>query len=301
VRCFVRSSYSSRLLSFLPMLLAVAVAAQVTASESVPAPVIPLDPPLPRIEGLALEMCRDDFGAYFDLPLSGVVLQRFRAIRPGTFTMGSPLTELDRNEEETPHHVTLTRGFWLADCEVSNAVWLELIECTPIQSESANAVPVKRVAWNECQLFLNCLNQRFPGLYARLPTEAQWEYSCRAGTTTAWVREYKHLRSVAHYDNRSASAPDSVKLNKQPNAWGLYDMHANVWEHCADWYGPYPTTAVIDPTGPEQGTLRVVRGGSYREKAKFCRSASRARRLPDRADETMGFRICLQPDPSPTP
>jgi formylglycine-generating enzyme len=310
MRCRVRSTHCFRRLSFLPMLLSVAATAQVIASEPssgsapVPPPVIPVDPllpPLPCVEGLALQMAHDGHGAYFDLPLGKDVVQRFRAIRPGTFTMGSPLTEAGRHDEEIPHQVTLTRGFWLGDCEVSNAVWLALIERAPMDAGGGITRPVKHVTWNECQLFLNSLNQRFPGLHARLPTEAQWEYACRAGTTTAWVRDARELYLVAYLNDYAANHPNSVKLNNKPNAWGLYDMHGNVWEHCADWYGPYPTAAVTDPTGPEQGTLRVIRGGSYREEVKFSRSAFRARNMPDRADELMGFRICLQPDPSPAP
>lgn len=145
---------------------------------------------------------------------------------------------------------------------------------------------MKNVSWNDCQKFLKRLNQKTGGNY-RLPTEAEWEYACRAGTTMEY---YGNVDDIAWYGSNSNNSTHPVGL-KHPNAFGLYDMSGNVWEWCQDWYGPYNNSAQTDPTGPSVSEDRVCRGGSWVCNDRYIRSTSRGRSTPDGRSDDLGFRF----------
>jgi formylglycine-generating enzyme required for sulfatase activity len=221
----------------------------------------------------------------------------FRFIPPGTFTMGSPEGEEGRRDNEVQHRVTLTQGFYLGKYQVTQAQWEKTMGANPSNFKGPD-LPVETVSWDDCQAFL----KKF-GTGARLPTEAEWEYACRAGTTTALNNGKKltstegqcpNLDEVAWYDKNSGGKTHPVG-QKQPNAWGLYDMHGNVWEWCADWYGAYPTGAATDPQGSQTGSFRVLRGGSWYYFAYNCRVAYRYFNRPALRNLHYGFRAVLPP------
>ena len=196
--------------------------------------------------------------------------------------MGSPVGEEGQNNtEEAQHQVTLTKGFWMAKTEVTQAQWQSVMGKNPSAHKGKN-LPVEQVTWNDCQAFCKKL-----GL--ALPTEAQWEYACRAGSSGPYAGTGK-LDDMGWYIRNSGDEGQTHLVGqKQPNAWGLYDMHGNVQEWCADCYGKYPDGPVTNPTGGASGN-RVLRGGSYGGFASFCRSASRFAYIPDDSDDTIGFR-----------
>ena len=220
---------------------------------------------------------------------------RFVWIDLGIFVMGSPKTETGRFPDEFQHTVTLTKGFWISDHEVTQAEYLALMGSNPSHFKGVN-LPVENVSWYDAVAYCQKLTERerAAGLIAadleyRLPTEAEWEYAARAGTTGA---RYGELDAVAYYKNFGLQTHD-VK-GKQPNSWGLHDMLGNVCEWCSDWYGDYPSGSVTDPTGPSYSFTRVVRGGSWANDANLVRSASRIdRREAKTKDSVTGFRPVL--------
>ena len=159
--------------------------------------------------------------------------------------------------------------------------------------------PVEKVSWNDAQKFIGKLNQMEGINSYRLPTEAEWEYACRAQTTTSFFTRACISTDQANYDGNypGKNCPKGEYRGKavkagsfQPNAWGLYDMHGNVWEWVQDWYGDYPSRSVVDPKGPDKGKYRVLRGGSWYYDARFVRSANRSRNTPDNRNNN-GFRV----------
>ena len=208
----------------------------------------------------------------------------FRWCPPGTFTMGSPTDEEDRDSDETQHEITLTKGFWMMETEVTQKQWKAVMGSLPDCGFKGDNLPVERVSWNDCQEF--CEKCSALGLPVQLPTEAQWEYACRAGSTGAYAG---NLDEMAWYGSNSGSKTHPVGT-KKANAWGLYDMHGNVWEWCQDWYGDYPSGSVTDPTGPSNGSSRVYRGGSWLNFAWICRSAFRGSLDPGLQSNDLGFR-----------
>ena len=246
----------------------------------------------------------------FNISLYGNTQLDMIWIKPGTFMMGSPEYELGRFDEEIQHQVILTQGYWLGKYEVTQAQYEAVMGTNPSYFKGAD-LPVEQVSWYDATNFCAKLTAsekaagRLPSGYAyTLPTEAQWEYACRAGTTTAfnngtnieteYQSECPNLDPLAWYRHNSGSKTHPVG-QKQPNAWGLYDMHGNVWEWCLDWYRAYPTTAVTDPVGPSTGSIRVLRGGSWHDYASLCRSAFRYRIDPDGSYYSYGFRVALAP------
>lgn len=229
----------------------------------------------------------------------------FRWCPAGKFMMGSPDSELGRYDSETQHEVTLTQGFWILETEVTQGMWESVTGSNPSRFKG-NKFPVENVSRNDCQDFiemLNGLSEAVPvGLKFSLPTEAQWEYACRAGTTTSLNNETavtvekgkcNNLDEVCWYDANSKSKTHEVGLKKENN-WGLYDMHGNVWEWCLDWYDKrYASGSAIDPTGSGSGTQRVYRGGSWGRDARGCRSAYRGIGTPDLKRSSFGCRPCL--------
>ncbi len=201
---------------------------------------------------------------------------------PGTFTMGS--TQGDDNETPT-HKVTLTKGFWMGKTEVTQAQWKSVMGKNPSRNKG-DSLPVEQVSWNDCQEFCEKT-----GL--QLPSEAQWEYACRAGGTDPYAGTGK-MDEMGWYEANSGGKTQPVGT-KQPNVWGLYDMHGNVWEWCADWKGDYSSGAVKNPQGPSLGFYRVLRGGSGYNGASYCTSSRRGSSDPSDAHYSYGFRLVKTP------
>ena len=218
-------------------------------------------------------------------------------VKPGTFEIG-------RSSGGSHHTVTLTDGYWLGKQEVTQAQWEKVMGSNPSNFKGANR-PVENVSWTEVTAFCEKLTElehtagRLPaGMAYQLPTEAQWEYACRAGTKTAYAFGDELTAAQA---NLKGGPGETTDVGKYPaNAWGFHDMHGNVWEWCADWYGNYPSGAVRDPVGPTGGAGRVIRGGSWSLTADDARSALRCRDVPAfrRGHNSLGFRLSLRPPAS---
>jgi formylglycine-generating enzyme required for sulfatase activity len=217
-------------------------------------------------------------------------------IEPGTFNMGSG--EVGNAQPTT--QVTITKGFWLGKTEVTQAQWQTVMGNNPSNFEG-DSLPVEQVSWDDAMEFCRKLTEReraagrLPvGYVYTLPTEAQWEYACRAGTTGDYAGE---LNAMAWYLQNAGGTTHPV-ATKQANAWGLHDMHGNVWEWCLDWYAPQlPGGSVTDPTGPSSGSSRVFRGGGWCFADAGCRSAVRDWSGPGFRGNILGFRPALSSVP----
>jgi formylglycine-generating enzyme required for sulfatase activity len=226
----------------------------------------------------------------------------FKWIPPGTFQMGSTAaTDRDRFDDETPHMVTLTQGFWLLDHEVTQQEYQAIMGRNPSNYRGED-LPVERVTWQDAVDFCNKLTEKdrkegriAPNQEYRLPSEAEWEYACRAGTKGPLYVDYKdrskEMDAIAWWDG-NARKTRHVK-QKLPNAFGLYDMIGNVKERCFDWYDVYPSGDVTDPKGPNSGSRRVSRGGGWDAVARGARSASRSSSDPGIRATSVGFRPAL--------
>ena len=218
----------------------------------------------------------------------------FVLIPAGSFMMGSP--DGEGNDEEHPRHrVEITRPFYLQTTEVTQGQWKAVMGSNLSYFDSCgDDCPVERVSWEDAQEFIRRLNRMEGREIYRLPTEAEWEYACRAGSSSAYCfgDDEDRLGEYAWYRANSGYETHSVK-GKRPNAWGLYDMHGNVWEWCQDWYGEdyYSRSPRRDPRGPSSGEERVIRGGSWCNSAGGLRSAYRNRNAPDLRNRYMGFRV----------
>ena len=221
-------------------------------------------------------------------------------IPSGTFTMGSPLSEGGYSNERPAHMVTISKGFWLGKTLVTQGQYQAVMGINPSDFTTVGAdAPVDTVSWDDAMEFCRKLTEqeraagRLPKGYAyTLPTEAQWEYACRAGTTGAL---YGNLDDIAWYYGNSGDSTHPVG-QKQPNAFGLYDMIGSVWEWCSDWFdNDYSDANVTDPVGPDSGANRVVRGGWWGLTAVYCRSAFRSDYDPSIHFNFLGFRLALAP------
>jgi formylglycine-generating enzyme required for sulfatase activity len=219
-------------------------------------------------------------------------------VKPGEFTMGSPPDEPNRNKAEgPPRRVTLTTGFWLGKTEVTQSQYEAVDGANPSRfTDAGKDAPVERVSWLDAMAWCKKLTARergagrLPKGYAyTLPTEAQWEYACRAGT----IGDYAGNPDAMAWHDRNSGETTHLVGRKEPNAWGFHDMSGNVLEWCLDWYGDYPRGAETDPAGPDSGYFRMARGGSWRMKIEVGRSAARAGGSPARRDYTLGFRLAL--------
>ncbi|MBU6401702.1 MAG: formylglycine-generating enzyme family protein [Verrucomicrobia bacterium] len=227
-------------------------------------------------------------------------------VPPGTFTMGSPATEYDRSVDEGPQTVvTFTHGYWIGRYEVTEGEYSSLIGTNPAVFTTGTNQPVEHVSWYDAYTYCARLTLqeraagRVPAGYEyRLPTEAEWECATRAGTTTRFSfgddPGYTLLPNYAWFIPNSDQTTHQVGT-KLPNPWGIYDMSGNVFEWCADWYGPYPGGSVTDPTGAASGANRVMRGGNWRFPGGDARSAARNFNPPDFAGPGIGFRAVLGP------
>jgi formylglycine-generating enzyme required for sulfatase activity len=229
----------------------------------------------------------DEFGAYRDMKIAGVT-QRFRWIPPGEFLMGSPDGEPERGKNESQHEVILTKGFWLADTTCTQELWKAVMGDNPSHFKGKQR-PVERVIWDDCTAFIERINKENPGLNLSLPTEAQWEYACRADTKTPFSFGDSISSDFVNYGGERDGTVDVKSLPANP--WGLYEMHGNVVEWCADWFSYYPTGKAFDPKGPDKGEDRVLRGGAWSDNGWSCRSAYRYRYHPDNRDSAFGFRL----------
>jgi formylglycine-generating enzyme required for sulfatase activity len=218
---------------------------------------------------------------------------RFVRVRAGTFAMGSASGDRD---EQPVHRVTLTRDYLLQATEVTQGQWRALMGRNPSYfADCGDNCPVESVSWDDVQTFLQALNRQDPGKGYRLPTEAEWEYAARAGTTGDYGGTGR-LDEMGWYLDNSGGRPQPVG-RKAPNAWGLYDMHGNVWEWVNDWYGAayYSAGPPADPLGPRYGSYRVLRGGSWYGSAYRARSANRVTDTPSFRDGSYGFRLARTP------
>ena len=244
-------------------------------------------------------------GRVKNFTIPGVGLEMIK-VSAGEFLMGSPASEKDRKDDETQHRVRLTQPFWLGKYEVTQGQWKALMGSNPSQFKGDD-LPVEMVSWEDAMAFCRKLNQmdgnRPSGYVYSLPTEAQWEYACRAGTTTATAFGDSLSSRDANFDgdNPYGGAAKGPKLGKtapvgsyRPNAWGFYDLHGNVREWCSDWYGDYPSGSVTNPAGPSSGSSRVHRGGSWNGDGGLCRSANRSRSAPGYRFFSLGFRPSLR-------
>jgi len=212
----------------------------------------------------------------------------FVLIPAGTFIMGG---ETGYDDSKPPHQVTLSKPFYLGKYPVTQAQWKSIMGKNPSIFKGDNR-PVEQVSWNDCKEFIQKLNAREEGNTYRLPTEAEWEYACRAGTMTQFCfgDDGTMLSQYAWYNDNSERETHPVG-QKKANAWDLYDMHGNVWEWCQDCYGVYTKHAVIDPRGPSSGSSRVYRGGSWYRNAGGCASAYRVSYDPSIRNGSLGFRL----------
>ncbi|MEC8555072.1 MAG: formylglycine-generating enzyme family protein [Planctomycetota bacterium] len=233
-----------------------------------------------------------------DVEVKNSIEMNLRVIPPGTFTMGPDNS--DRGAREKPaHQVTLSQPFMLGVYEVTQEQYERVMGVNPSEFKGPQN-PVEKVSWEDavefCQKLSALPEERSAGRVYRLPTEAEWEYACRAGTTTdySFGDDAVSLDKYAWYGKNSGRETHPVG-QKQPNAWGLYDMHGNVFEWCADGYGDYPSDAVTDPTGAKSGSSRVLRGGSWGRAAEVCRSAYRYRLHPSYRFNFYGFRVTCVP------
>jgi len=236
--------------------------------------------------------------------VAGATGLQLQWIPPGDFFLGdvhqAPITT-----------VRITRGFWMGRFDVTQRQWQALMGSNPSHfKDQGGDAPVENVSWDDAAAFCRAVNLRekaegrLPeGYEYRLPTEAEWEYACRAGTTGAYAGDGV-MDDMGWYARNSGMHTHPVG-QKLPNAWGLFDMEGNVWQWCLDWFGPYPGGVETDPAGPTSGSSRVYRGGCWFVVAEHCRSAFRFASLPVLRDYYLGFRIALAPEikrnPEPGP
>ncbi len=221
----------------------------------------------------------------------------FVLIPAGTFTRGS--AEEEEEEEATPYQVSLTKPFYMGKFQITQAQWNAIMGNNSSHFKGDNR-PVEKVSWDDCQKFIKKLNAREDVKNYRLPTEAEWEYACHAGTTTVFSFGDSLSSEQANFDGNYpyGGASKGKYLGRttdvgsyEPNAWGLYDMHGNVWEWCHDWDGDYPTSPVTNPSGASSGSERVVRGGSWFDYARDCSAAFHDGIRPGVRNCYVGFRL----------
>lgn len=223
-----------------------------------------------------------------------------RYIPSGSYLRGSPETEEGRWPREIQHKVTITQSFWMMETEVTQKLYERIMGNNPSYFQGENN-PVESITWNDAVQFCEKLS-KITGRTWTLPTEAEWEYACRAGTTTPFYYGESLDSDMANFNGRFPYGQARRRVNRrrtvpvasfEPNAWGLYDMHGNVWEWCYDWYGEYPNYPVTDPKGPPRGSGKVFRGGGWNSHGEDLRSANWYVR-PVVRENDLGFRAVLR-------
>jgi formylglycine-generating enzyme required for sulfatase activity len=226
---------------------------------------------------------------------------KFVRLPPGDFIMGSPKEEKDREKGEIQHKVTLTKGIFMGVYLVTQEQWQEIMGNNPSDYKGEKSLPVEMVSWDDCQEFIKKLRAKDKRPY-RLPTEAEWEYACRAGTKTPFHFGETISTDKANYNGNFKYGEGKIGVSRHKttpvgrfpaNAFGLFDMHGNVYQWCQDRYGDYPQNAVVDPKGPDDGRGRVMRGGCFYAVPRECRSASRTSADPEASFRSFGFRVCF--------
>ncbi|MCK5903260.1 MAG: formylglycine-generating enzyme family protein [Cocleimonas sp.] len=249
-------------------------------------------------EHWASDWGEDEYGLWMGFSIKNVQYN-FRWIQPGHFLMGSPETECGREINEVQHDVLISKGYWLAENTVTQALWKAVMGYNPSEFKGDRR-PVEQVSWEDTQLFINKLNQDNEALQLCLPTEAQWEFACRANTESPFSFGHQLQTSDANFDGAqpyqenplSESRKEVVNVKTFPaNPWGLYEMHGNVSEWCEDWYGDYYLDNKLDPKGKNQGSNRVLRGGAWFQGGRYLRAASRIGTPPDNRLLNIGFRL----------
>jgi sulfatase modifying factor 1 len=249
----------------------------------------------------ACEWGFDEYGLWQCFIIKGIRC-KMRYIPPGSFLMGSPKSEPERDNDETQHQVTLTHGFWLGETTVSQPLWQVVTGNNPsyCKPNGDEISPVEEVRWDDCQEFCTAANKLIPNLALTLPTEAQWEYACRAGTQTPFSTGAQLTTAQANYHGdypynkgkKGVFRAKTVAVDSfAPNAWGLWQMHGNVWEWCQDGLREYDSEPVINPKGEVDGPQRALRGGGWRGYGSFCRSAYRGLNGRDNANRSFGLRL----------
>jgi formylglycine-generating enzyme required for sulfatase activity len=233
-------------------------------------------------------------------PASGM---RFVRIPAGSFLMGTPPGEPEREAQEGLHPVTLARAFFLGRHEVTQQEWFAVMGTRPSAfADCGGRCPVESVNYSEVQTFLARLRRLSPGRDYRLPSEAEWEYACRAGGATPFATGARLSTRDANVDGRFPLDGDAPEQGRgrplpvesfRPNAWGLYDMHGNVWEWCADWHCPYTLAPATDPEGRCESGLRVIRGGSWAFSPGNARCGLRYTHRPKDRGHSLGFRVAF--------
>ena len=259
---------------------------------------------LMAICSFALTNCRDEIGHTLIEPVLGM---EFIRMEKGSFQMGD---HEGKEESELLHKVKITRDFWLGKTEVTQGQWNKIMgdrelhpeKPSPFRNEDPD-YPVVSISYFDIEAFLKKLNEQSNEYRFRLPTEAEWEYACRAGTQTPFSFGTRLCDSVANYNAEMESEyatpgnylghPAAVG-SYAPNPWGLHDMHGNAWEWVSDWYAPYTTEDATDPTGPEVGKEKVIRGGSWYFGAGYARSSHRRTHEPQLWGFSIGFRIVCE-------
>ena len=231
----------------------------------------------------------------------------FLRVEAGRFHMGSPHDESGRQIDETRHGVVLTTDFWLGRYEVTQEEWTQIMEGNPSRFRDCGPrCPVETVSSFEIERFIERLEELSPGNDFRLPTEAEWELACRAGTVTPFSTGSTMSVSQANFDGRYPYSDQPAEhwigsptpVGSYPaNPWGFHDLHGNVWEWTQDWYALYPQGTVTDPLGPPSGELRVIRGGSWTFDGNSTRCALRYTHAPHLDGPSLGFRL-VRVDPA---
>jgi len=223
-------------------------------------------------------------------------------IPAGTFTMGSPASEKGRSDDENQHPVTLTKPFYMGRTEVTQGQWKKVMGTEPWKGKEyvreGDDYPAVYVSWDDAVEFCKKLSAMEGKVY-RLPTEAEWEYACRGGTKTAFSfgNDDAELGKYAWFYGNAWDIDEKYPhrvAQKLPNPFGLHDMHGNVWEWCSDWYADYPSTPLTDPRGPDSGSFRVLRGGSWSNGPFYVRCAFRNLYTPESRTRYDGFRLVLE-------
>jgi formylglycine-generating enzyme len=243
---------------------------------------------------------KDQYGSWAEFSINGVT-QRMRWIKPGEFLMGSPEDEPGRSDDEYRHQIIITRGFWLADTACTQRLWRKIMGTNPSYYKAMNN-PVESINWDIVCDFIKQCNHLLPSISLRLPTEAEWEYACRAGTTTPFHFGQTITTEQANYNGNNPYPGGTIGEYRKKtvevkafscNAWGLFQMHGNVLEWCADWYDGeyYKNSSVKDPQGPKTGRYNVLRGGCWGLDAKVLRSSCRYYCTQDDTRRMVGFRL----------